>query len=137
MPKWKYLGVILKSDKRFSCSAEKSRSAFYRSSNTILNVLNGPSNDVQMKLLYSICVPIITYACDVVTYDYKEMQSLHVAVNDAIRKIFSYNRWESIKSLREERGFLSVTEIFAKRKLSFDTLLPRIGNTVLSRLSFI
>ena len=70
VPKWKYLGVILKSDKRFSCSAEKSRSAFYRSSNTILNVLNGPSNDVQMKLLYSICVPIIMYACDVVAYDY-------------------------------------------------------------------
>ena len=137
VPKWKYLGVMLKSDKRFSCSAEKPRNAFYRSSNSILNVLNGPSNDVQMKLLYSICVPIITYACDVVVYNHNELQSLHVALNDAIRKIFSYNRWESIKTLRESRGYLSVTQIFATRKLSFESLLPEIGNATLSTLSSI
>ena len=132
---WKYLGVHLKSDVRFTCSAQKCRSSFYRSSNSILNVLGGPSEIVQMKLLYNVCVPIITYACDVVVFHHKEIQSLHVAVNDAKRKIFSYNRWESIRTLRESCGYLSITELFAKRKRSFEGQLPHIGNTVLSFLS--
>ena len=128
---WKYLGVLLQSDVRFSCSAKKCRGAFFRSSNSISNSLHGPSELVQMKLLYSICVPIITYASDVVTFHSKEMESLHVAVNDAIRKIFTYNRWESIKVLRESLGYLSVTEIFAKRKKSFESNFSRVGNQTL------
>ena len=88
-----------------------------------------------MKLLYSVCVPIITYACEVVVFPPKEMESLHIAVNDAIRKIFAYNRWESIKTLRESFGYRSVTEIFTQRKKSFENQLPCIGNATLSFLS--
>ena len=88
-----------------------------------------------MKLLYSVCIPIITYASDVITFPYKDMHSLHVAVNDAIRRIFSYQRWESIKTLRESFGYLSVTDLFAKRKRTFENRLPQIGNSVLSFLS--
>ena len=84
---WKYLGVTLTSDNGFYCSAKKPRSSFYCSVNSVLNVMRKPSQVVLMKLLYSICVPILTYACDVATYHYKEKQSLHVAVNDAIRRI--------------------------------------------------
>ena len=87
-----------------------------------------------MKLLYNICVPIVTNACEVTSYSGKEMESLHVAVNDAIRRIFSYNRWESIKTLRESFGYLSVTEIFAKRKRNFEFKLPYIGNALLTFL---
>ena len=128
---WKYLGVLLKSDSHFSCSARKSRCSFYRSSNTILNALTGPSEIVQMKLLYNICVPIITNACEVTTFSGKEMESLHIAVNDSIRRVFSYHRWESIKTWRESLGFLLVTEIFAKRKQGFESKLPHTGNAIL------
>ena len=88
-----------------------------------------------MKLLYTVCVPNLTYACDVVTYHPKELESLHVAVNDAIRRIFGFNRWESIKTLRESFGYLSVTEIFAKRRATFSHRLPHLGNSVLATLS--
>ena len=115
----------------------KPRSAFYRSSNSILNVLNRPSEDVQLRLLYSICVPNLTYACDVVDYHSRDKQSLHVALNDAIRKIFGYDRWQSVKDIRQSRGYSSVTEIFAERKSSFDSRLSRIGNSLLSSLSAI
>ena len=88
-----------------------------------------------MKLLYSACVPIITYASDVITFPCKEMRSLHVAVNDAIRKIFSYHRWESIRTLRESLGYLSITDIFAKRKRIFENHVPQVGNALLSFLA--
>ena len=73
-------------------------------------------------------------ASDVISFHYKEMESLHVAVNDAIRKIISYNKWESIKTLRESLGYLSVTEIFANQKRSFENKLSHIGNSTLSFL---
>ena len=122
---WKYLGVTLTSDNGFYCSAKKPRSSFYCSVNSVLNVMRKPSQVVLMKLLYSICVPIVTYACDVATYHYKEKQSLHVAVNDAIRRIYSYDRWESVKTLHESLGYLSVTQMFAERKESFKNNLSR------------
>ena len=134
---WKYLGVMLKSDKSFICSAKKPRGAFFRSANSILSTLRGPSNRVLMKLLYSICVPIITYAAGVVEYHHSEQESLHVAVNDAIRRIFSYNRWDSIRDLRDSYGYSSVTHIFAERKKSFEKQLPSVGNAFLSSLCVI
>ena len=135
VPEWKYLGVVMTSDKSFVCSVQKPRSAFCHSANSILNVLNKPSNDVLLRLLYSICVPNITYACEVVEYRSKDVEGLHVLVNDAIRRIFSFNRWESIRSLRESFGYLSVTEIFAKRRRAFNSQLPNIGNPLLTSLS--
>ena len=131
---WKYLGVTVTSEKNFCCSVIKPRSAFYRSSNSILNILNTPSEQVQMKLLYTMCVPHLTNACDVVDFHSKDLQSLHVALNDAIRKIFGYDRWQSIKELRESFGYPSVTEIFARRKATFEKRIPHVGNALLSFL---
>ena len=139
VPEWKYLGIVMVSGKAFTCSAKKARVAFFRSANSILRAIRGPSEIVQMKLLYSVCVPNITYACEVTDFHYKEKESLSVALNDAIRRIFSYNRWESIRVLRASLGYLSVTEIFAKRRKSFEARIPRIGSSLLSfphQLSF-
>ena len=96
--KIKYLGVLLKSDKGFYVSAKKPRIAFYRSSNSKLNVIKRPSEPVLLKLLYSVCVPCITYACEVVNYHHKEKESLHVAINDAIRRIFSLDYFGLFKT---------------------------------------
>ena len=134
---WKYLGVTLVSENGFYCSAAKPRASFFRSSNSILRVLRKPSKRVLLYLLYSVCVPNVTYACDVVNYHYNAKSSLHVAVNDAIRLIFSYNRWDSIRNLRMSYGYDSVTEIFANRKRSFERNLSKVGNGFLIKLSHI
>ena len=108
--------------------------SFYCSANTILNVLNKPSELVLMKLLYSSCVPILTYGCEVKRHTGREMTGLDVALNDCIRKVFGYNRWESTRELRRSLGYESVTEIFAKRNSRFLNGLFRTGNSVLIRL---
>ena len=89
---------------------------------------------VLMKILYDISVPNLTYASDVVKFSGREMNRLHVAVNDAIRKFFTFSRWESVKTLRECCGYASVTEIFAKRQRTFLNKIPSMGNNVLSTL---
>ena len=131
---FKNLGVNVLSGREFFTSANKHLSAFYCSSNTILNVLRGPSENVQMKLLYTNCVPKLTYACDVRKHTSREETRMEVAVNDCIRKIFGYNRWESTRDLRKSYGYKSLTETFAYRRKSFLDNLQFTRNPVLISL---
>ena len=121
--------------KEFFASAKKHLSAFYCCSNTILNVLHGPSVNIQMKLLYANCVPKLTYACEVRKHTSREVIQMEVAVNDSIRKIYGYNRWESTRFLRESLGYKSITETFADRRNSFLEKLQLTRNPVLITLN--
>ena len=113
---FKYLGIHVLAGRTFMASAAKPLSSFRSSANTILNVLNRPSNKVMLKLLYSNCVPVMTYACEIRSHSSSDMLEMNVALNDCIRKIFTYDRWESTRFLRLSHGYDSITEIFAKRK---------------------
>ena len=72
---------------------------FRSAANTVLNVQRQPSENVLMMLLYSTCVPIMTYAFEVVPYSAGQIQSLNVALNDCIRRIFGYNRCARVRFL--------------------------------------
>ena len=87
-----------------------------------------------MKLLYSNCVPILTYACAVKEFSASEMYRCHVAVNNAIRKIFSYAVWQSIRHLRMSYGYDSIYEIFAKARSKFIASAAQSSNSVIGHL---
>ena len=55
---------------------------------SILNAQNRSSEPMLMKLLYTICVPHLTYASEAVgsTYTSKQLQSMNVALNESIRR---------------------------------------------------
>ena len=57
----KYLGVTLTSKPTLSYSSEADLRCFYRSANSILNVVNGPNEIIQMHLLYANCIPILSH----------------------------------------------------------------------------
>ena len=62
---WKYLGVVIKSGRRFGCSVSARVKSFYRSLNSILRV-GGISDDiVLLRLVEAHCVPILAYAIEV------------------------------------------------------------------------
>ena len=90
---------------------------------------------VLLKLLYSNCVSILTYACAVKNYSTKEKSDCHTAVNHAIRKIFSFQRYESIRFLREFYNYKSLTDIFAAAERKFFNSLTCSNNDVLRLLS--
>ena len=132
---YKYLGVTVVAGKVFSTSFTKPLIKFRSSANTILNVRCRPSEQVQMKLLYSICVPNLTYASEVCNYTPSQIRPITVALNDSIRRIFSYQRWESIRFLRLSFGYPSVTDIFYKRSQRFYTRLSKMRNDTLNYLN--
>ena len=87
---WKYLGVTVIAGTTLSFSSRPPLSSFYRSVNSLLSSIRQPSELILMKLLFSNCVPCLTYASEVVEYNGSTMNNLNVALNDAIRRIFSY-----------------------------------------------
>ena len=82
----------------------------------------------------SSCVPTLLYACDVKEYSSSGVIDFNTAVNDAVRKIYSFNRWESVRHLRIEQGYESIHEMFFQQRESFSRQLPLIGNSFINKL---
>ena len=129
VPQWSYLGttIISGNDITFSTRSEFSKS--YRSYNSLLSVVQKPNTLVLMNLLYSYCIPSLTYAAEVKDILNREMQTLNVALTNAIRRIFSHNRWESTRCLLQQLGY-PISQRFSI--VGEDVLLPIVnrGKTV-------
>ena len=128
---WTYLGTCITSGKDISFSTHSELSSFYRSYNSLLSAVRKPNSLVLMSLLYSNCVPSLTYAAEVKDIPNREMQSLNVALNNAIRRIFSYNRRESTRALRQQLGYPNVTEIFQNRRRHYIDNCQHSENSVI------
>ena len=132
--RYKYLGVTVVAGSTFTTSHLKPLIRFRSTANTVLNVHQKPSEHILMKMLYATCVPHLTYASDVVQYSAGQMHQLNVALNDCIRRIFTYNRWESVRFLRLSFGYPSLIEIFESRSCKFLKKLSMLGNLTLECL---
>ena len=131
----KYLGASISSDEGLAFLAAGDLRNFYISSNVILNTLHKPNEEVLLHLIYTNCAPTITYASAVKEYRSCDMHDCTVALNNAIRKIFAYNRWESVRMLRQNFGYKSLMEIFFFSRRKFLESLPTHRNSIVSFLS--
>ena len=136
---WKYLGVVLKSGKRFGCSVKDRVRSFYRALNSVLRV-EGRSNDlIFLQLIETHCLPILTYAVEIVhVADRDQRRSLRVAYNAIFRKIFSYRRFESVTALQhtlERQTWEELVQTYQSRfvnrakKWDSDTLVHELALT--------
>ena len=116
---WKYLGVTIRNGNRLGFSARPDLTSFFRATNSVLNTLQGAHEHVLLSLLYTNCVPILTYACDVKEFSNTDMSDCNVAMDNAFRKIFGFKQWQSIRYLREFFGFESLYVIFKNARDRF------------------
>ena len=130
-----YLGTTIVNNRGISFSCSNDLSKFYRASNSILRAVNKPSEEVLMQLLYTCCIPILSYASAVKLYPSRQMQDCSTAVNDALRLIFGFNRWESVRTLRESFGYKSLVDLFGASRSKFDASLVSHRNPVISHLA--
>ena len=131
---WTYLGCLIQAGKHFCFSCKDALRSFRSSANSILSAIKKPKEQVLLQLLYSNCVPILSYATEVKQFSYSDMYDCHVALNDAIRRVFGYNRWESIRELRKEFRYDDLYSIFAKRRRKFESKLPEMKNRSINAL---
>ena len=117
---WKYLGVMLKSGKRFGCSVVDRVKSFYRSLNAILRVEGRSDDMVLLRLLEAHCIPVLTYAAEIIhVADPDERRSLRVAYNAVYRKVFSYRLNESVTDLQHSLGRQTWEEYVEKTQSRF------------------
>ena len=131
---YKYLGVVLCGGKNLTFSATSTIRSFHRAANSILHGRVKPDKSVLMKILYAQCVPIISYAAAVKIFSAADMYRCHAAINNAIRKIYSFAVWQSIRHFRIENGFKSIYEIFAAAQKKFLTNAERSTNSIVTHL---
>ena len=134
--KCKYLGFYIRTGTHFKFSVQEDLCNFFSSANSILNCLSKPREHVQIQLLYSNCVPRLTYGSEVKVITASEKQRLNVALNNAVRRIFGFRRWESIRHLREFYQFDSIEVMFANAKRRFEFSLANHTNRILRFLYF-
>ena len=117
---WSYLGVTLQSHKNFNCCVTEKLKSFYRTTNAILRV-EGRSNElVMLQLLESHCIPILTYAIEVIDIADRDIRrKLRVAYNSVFRKIFHYRYSESVTDLQHQLGRPTWEELTDRRREKF------------------
>ena len=129
---WRYLGVTLTSGLSLGFSARPDLIAFYRATNSILSALKGAHEHVSLTLLYTNCVPVITYACSVKEYSNSEMSDCNVAMNNAFRRIFGFKEWQSVRVIREIFGVKSLYIIFKEAQDKFTTSCKSHPNPIIN-----
>ena len=130
---WKYLGVTLKKDKFFNCSVTDRIGKFYRCVNAILRIDGRSTDTVMLHLMETHCVPILTYAIEVVhVANRDERRQLRVAYNSIFRKLFGYRWSESVTALQEFLGRPTWEQLVDKRVASFRNRVTNGRNDTLA-----
>ena len=93
-----------------------------------------PSEEVLMRLFFTNCVTTFTYGIEVKEYLARDLTNIHVAMNDGIRKIFGWNRWESVRHLRSSFGYKDIYTMIALRKRKFFHSISLLRNSLLNSL---
>src|SRR5277367_850174 len=97
--KVKYLGIWLCAGKYFCVDLAEPRRKFFMSVNSILSKCKYTNDIVKLQLLESHCLPIIMYATECLDLKPSQMKEVNSWWNSVYRKIFGYNKWESVKGL--------------------------------------
>ena len=72
-----------------------------------------------MQLLYANCVPKLTFGSEITELNASQMNQYNVALNTAVRRIFGFRQWQSIRQIREVYGHDSIETLFEKSKKRF------------------
>ena len=130
---WSYLGVTLRSAKSFDCSVKERIKKFYRCANSILRIDGRPNDMVLLNLVETHCVPLITYACEVIHISNRDdRRQLRVAYNSLFRKIFMYRWSESVSALQAFLERPTWEQLIEQRRKQFLNRVRQTGPNCLS-----
>jgi hypothetical protein len=132
----KYLGLSIKSNKVFTIDYNDIRRKFFVSVNCILNKCKYSSDIVKLQLLESHCLPILLYVIESLNLATAQMKDINSWWNSVYRKIFGYNKWDSVKELICLLGRLDIHHlVFIRRVLFIKHSLLCTNNAVFLELT--
>jgi hypothetical protein len=108
----KYLGVNFISGLHSHCDIDYISRKFYCASNCIFAYSNSLPDLMQLYLQQSFCLPILQYVYGSLRLNETQLKSLNVCWNSVFRKIFKFNRWESVSVFINGLGYLNFTHMY-------------------------
>jgi len=93
----KYLGIYLISGEKLSYKIKPARCSFFAACNAICSQSKRIDNILQLSLMESYCLPILTCTLSVIMLMVRQLNDLNSCWNLVYRRIFGFNRWESVK----------------------------------------
>jgi len=132
--KIKYLGITLSSAKRLTVDYKEIRRKFFVCVNTIFSKCKYTSDIVKLELLESQCLPILLYSIECLNLNDVQLREINSWWNSVYRKIFGYNKWESVKEIICLFGRLDVLHIVVMRRLKFIKRVSSSDNSVMNDL---
>jgi hypothetical protein len=126
-----YLGLVLTGGKRFIVDFAAERRSFFSAVNCILSKSHFTSDMVKLFLCEVHCLPIIMYSLESLSLLNAQLRDLNSWWNSVYRKIFSYNKWESVSELIFMLDRLDLITLYRVRKAKFISSLHCSPNSVL------
>jgi hypothetical protein len=116
----KYLGVVFKSGTCLSYDFNKASMSFYRSFNNLLSKCKLAKSEIICSfVLQKVCIPILTYAFEVLRMSTSVTNNLDKLINCAIRRIFNINSVDNICYVRQALGIESLEAVRKRRSCKF------------------
>ena len=88
-----------------------------------------------MQLLYANCVPKLTFGSEVKVPNSSQMNQFNVSLNTAVRRIFGFRQWQSIRQIREFYGYNCIATMYEKSKKRFHKGMMSHDNEILRFLA--
>jgi len=127
----KYLGVYLQSGKTVKFDINPCKRAFYIACNSIFMHGADINELALLSLQESYSLSILMYAAPALAFTSKQIQELNACWNSVIRRLFGYNKHESVKAVLLGLGRLNVRHLIMQRKLKFYKSLYLSNNSLL------
>ena len=105
--------------KRFSVDLLYVPRNFFASVNTVLSNCKFVSDMVKLELLEKHCLPLLMYCVESLSLSVNQIKDLNIFWNSVYRKIFNYNRWESVKLLISLLGRLDMKHLIHLKSVLF------------------
>jgi len=130
----RYLGVYVVSRKTLSFDVSPMKRAFYAACNSIFSNTYGLNEMALLSLQEAYSLSILMYAAPALHLSAKQINELNVCWNMVFRRIFQYNKWESVRVVIDGCGRLDVKNLILLRKIQFYRRTFYMNDCVLHKL---
>jgi len=99
-----------------------------------VQIANGLNEIALLSLPEAYSLPVLMYVAPALHMSAKQTTELNVCWNMVFRRIFSYNKWESVRAVINGCGRLDVKHLILLRKVKFYRRIFLNNNYVLHKL---
>lgn len=131
---FKYLGTHIVGGKRMSFDVGPIKRSFFSACNCIFAQADKTNEILHLSLQEYYCLPILMYASSGCSFSKRQLSELNSCWNTLYRKIFNFNKWESVKCFICGLGKLDLHHLLLLSRLKFYKKLSMSSNYLLRDL---